>query len=60
MIYACPERPPTTTMLSPATYANGEIEGPFETGALEDNISLELDKEYQSIPSTRFEVTTVS
>ena len=47
-------------MLLPAMYANGETEGPFETGTLEDDISLELDNEYQSIPSTRFEVTMVS
>lgn len=40
-------------------YANDETEESLETGILEDDISLELDREYQSTPSARFEVAKV-
>lgn len=41
-------------------YVNDEMEEPLETGILEEEISLELDKEYQCTPSGGFEVTMTS
>ena len=48
-----------TSALSSSMYANDETEESLETGILEDDISLELDREYQSTPSARFEVAKV-
>ena len=46
--------------LSQSTYANDETQEPFEIEILEEDINLELDREYQSTPSSRFEEATVS
>ena len=48
-----------TIALLPSMYANDETEELFEIGTLEEDTSLELDREYQSTPSTRFEVAIV-
>jgi len=49
-----------TIALSPSLYASDEVEELFEIGILEEDINFELEREYQSTPSTRFEVAIVS
>lgn len=46
--------------LPPSMHANDEADKALEIGSLEELVNLELDREYQSIPSSRFEEAIVS